>query len=142
MKGFLLDTNVISELRKGSRGNPAVLRWFDHRDEALLFVSVLTIGELYKGVELANEVRTRAIRNFTEEIEDRFRSRLLPVDSAVARTWGEIAGNATRRGRQLQPVDALLAATASVRGLVVATRNVRDFEASGVRTVNPFEFDG
>lgn len=140
MRGFLVDTNVLSELHRGRQGNAAALRWLDARDETTLFVSVLTIGELYRGVETAPAARSPRLRRFVEEIESRFAARLLCVDENVSRAWGELAARATRAGRTLQPVDALIAATASAYDLVVATRNVRDFEPSGVRTVNPFEF--
>ena len=134
--GYLLDTNVISETRK-LRADAGVMAFLAAADSAGLFLSVLTLGELRKGVEakrrsdLATAARLGA---WVDDIETTFADRVLPVDRAVARLWGELWA------RQALPViDTLIAATAITRGFILVTRNTRDVTATGVPLVDPWQ---
>lgn len=134
---YLIDTNVLSEL---ARSSPAtgVLAWFRDVDDAQLHLSVLTVGELRRGVErLAPGKRQEGLRRWLEyDIPRRFEQRLLPVDAAVADRWGRLCADV---GRTLPAVDGLLAATALRHDLRLVTRNVKDFAATGVALVNPWD---
>ena len=136
---FLLDTAVVSELVRKSP-SAAVLKWIDGQDEATLHLSVLTIGELEKGVaRLPASVRRSRLQSWVRrDLAERFGGRLLPIDTRTAARWGAIAGESERRGRPLPVIDCLIAATALVHGLAVATRNVGDFERCGANCVNPW----
>jgi predicted nucleic acid-binding protein len=136
---FLLDTAVVSELvRKNPSG--AVLKWIDGQDEASFYLSVLTIGELEKGVaRLPASVRRSRLQSWVRrDLVERFGGRLLPIDTRTAARWGAIAGESEKRGRPLPVIDCLIAATALVHGLAVVTRNVGDFERCGANCVNPW----
>ena len=136
---FLLDTAVISEL---VRKNPsaAVLKWIGDQDEASLHLSVLTIGELEKGIARLppSARRNRLLSWVRRDLVERFGGRLLPIDTRTAARWGAISGESEKKGRPLPVIDCLIAATALVRGLAVATRNVEDFERCGATCVNPW----
>ena len=136
---FLLDTAVVSELVRKSP-SAAVLKWIDGQDEATLHLSVLTIGELEKGVaRLPASVRRSRLQSWVRrDLAERFGGRLLPIDTRTAARWGAIAGESEKRGTPLPVIDCLIAATALVHGLAVATRNVGDFERCGVTCVNPW----
>lgn len=133
---WLLDTNVISEIRKGLRGDPGVARWAAGRqDDAWL--SVLTIGELRRGIELKrrkDEVTARHLDIWLQGLLGNFESRILPIDARVAEVWGRLNVSDPR-----PVVDTLLAATAIVHGLTLVTRNVSDVAGTGAKVVNPFE---
>ena len=136
---FLLDTAVVSELvRKGP--SAAVLAWIDGQDEASLYLSVLTIGELEKGIaRLPASARRNRLQSWVRrDLAERFGGRLLPIDTRTATRWGAVAGESEKRGRPLPVIDCLIAATALVHGLTVATRNVGDFERCGVTCFNPW----
>ena len=139
MAGYLLDTPVLSELVKPAP-HPAVVSWIDSANEATLYVSVLTLGELRKGVSrLPPSERREALEQWLmHDVASRFRGRLLPVDAATALEWGALQGTALRAGAPLPAVDALIAASARVHALTVVTRNVRDLERCGVPIVNPW----
>ena len=133
---FLLDTNVVSELRKGSRADPGVVAWITQIDDADLFLSVVVSGELRQGVErlrLRDAVQAESLDRWLRALNDEYAERLLPVDSRIADLWGRL--NAPD---PISAVDGLLAATAIVHGLTFVTRNVRDVERTGVRLHNPF----
>ena len=136
---FLLDTAVVSELVRKSP-SAAVLKWIEGQDEASLHLSVLTIGELEKGVaRLPASVRRNRLQSWVRrDLAERFGGRLLPIDTRTAARWGAIAGESERRGRPLPVIDCLIAATALVHGLAVVTRNVGDFERCGASCVNPW----
>jgi predicted nucleic acid-binding protein len=134
---YLIDTNVLSELRRKSP-DPSVARWFAYRPAGTLYLSVLTLGELRKGVErLTEPARRLALLDWLEtELPAFFAGRLLAVDAAVADRWGYLQA---RAGRPLPAIDSLLAATAMQHGLVLVTRNVRDVAELGVQVLNPWD---
>ena len=136
---FLLDTSVISELVKPSPDD-SVVKWMTQADETSLYLSVLTIGELEKGIaKLPASSRRSKIENWVRsDLADRFRERLLAIDGAVAATWGKLAGEAEARGEPLPVVDGLIAATGIVHDLIIATRNTTDFERCGASCFNPW----
>ena len=136
---YLLDTCLLSELPK-RQPNAGVAAWIDTTDESLLFVSTLTLGELRKGIEkLANSQRRQAIRSwFERDVTPRFRDRILAADLEVCLRWGQLSAESERLGRPRPVVDTLLASTALVHGLVLVTRNERDFEHLPVRVINPW----
>lgn len=134
---YLLDTNVLSELRKGPRTDPGVSRWFDSTDEGAIFLSVLVVGEVRQGIESLRRRDRRAARTlelWLRAVSESYGERILPIDAAVADRWGTL--NVPDR---LPAIDGLLAATALVHGLRVVTRNSDDFERAGVEVLNPFE---
>jgi len=133
---YLVDTNVISELRKGDRSNRAVVRWFAAVDDEELFLSVLTIGEIRRGIDsLARRDGAAAatLNRWLKTVVEGFTARILPIDRAVAEEWGRLNVAAS-----LPVIDSLLAATARVHGLALVTRNTKDVAATGVVCLNPF----
>ena len=134
---FLIDTNIISEVRKGARGNPTVAAWWNGVDEDDLWLSSLVLGEIRKGVELVRRRDPRkaeALEAWLAEVMSHFGNRVLPVDTAVAEQWGRM--NAIR---PLPVIDALMAATAKANGLTLVTRNAADVAGLDVDVLNPFE---
>lgn len=132
---WLLDTNVVSEIRKGRRGDPGVMRWVAGRQDAA-WLSVLTFGELRRGVELRrrkDEVAGRSLHVWLDGLIANFGNRVLPVDTRVADLWGRL-----NVPNPVPTVDGLIAATALVHRLTLVTRNVRDVAATGVAVFNPF----
>jgi predicted nucleic acid-binding protein len=140
MSGFLLDTNCISELVR-VKPEPRVLEWMEAADEGLLYLSVLTLGEIRKGLAgLPQSKRRTHLEAWLEvELQARFSRRILPVDAAVADRWGVLAADAKRKGKALSTIDALLAATALHYNLTVVSRNVSDFANTQVSFLNPWE---
>ena len=139
MSAFLLDTNVISELIK-PKPEPKVTRWIDGTDEELLFLSVLTLGEIRKGVVLLpRSVRRTALEAWlSKELPSRFSNRILSVDQEVADQWGHLSGLTSARGVHVGVIDGLLAATAIEHNLTLVTRDTRDVAATGVTLFNPW----
>lgn len=138
MRGYLLDTNVVSEARKGRRIIPSVLAWYESVDDDELFLSVLVIGEIRKGIEQARSkdpVKARALEGWLTGLEERYGDRVLPITAAVANQWGHLSAI-----RPLSTVDGLLAATAMVHDLTLVTRNVTDVAHTKVKLLNPFTF--
>ena len=133
---FLIDTHVISELRKGERTNAKVQSWFRSVDDAELYLSVLVIGELRQGVERLRRRDPPAaakLDRWLHELVERHAERTLPVDVVVADRWGRL------NVPDLIPVvDGMLAATALVHSLTLVTRNTRDIQRTGVRHLDPF----
>lgn len=136
---YLLDTATVSEWTK-PHPDSGVVRWFDEVDEDQTFLSVVTVAELRHGVErLAPGRRRAALESWLNgELPDRFEGRLLPVERDVADAWGRLVARLERRGRPVDAMDALVAATAECHELRVVTRNVSDFESTGVGVVNPW----
>ena len=137
---YLLDTCLISELVK-KVPHPAVVNWLDSQDEQGLFLSVLTIGELQKGIsKLPDSKRKDELQAWVEhDLALRFTGRIIDVDMEVMLIWGRLQGESERKGETLPVMDSLIAATAKAHGLVVVTRNVRDIERCQVRVCNPWE---
>jgi toxin FitB len=133
---YLIDTNVLSELRRKAP-DARVLDWFSQRPTGTLYLSVLTLGEIRKGVEaLSDPPRRLALLDWLEtELPAFFVGRILPIDAAVADRWGRMVAQA---GRPLPAIDSLLAATALQHGLILVTRNLRDVKGLGVQVVNPW----
>lgn len=133
---YLLDTNVLSELRKGARAHPRVREWFGDAEEEAIFTSVLVLGELRRGVE---SIRHRdpaaavALDQWLARLVDQFAERIVVIDGATANRWGML-----NVPDPIPCVDGLLAATALVHGMTLVTRNTRDVERTGVATLNPF----
>lgn len=135
---YLLDTNVISDRTK-PRPEPKVTEWVDGIPPEHLALSTITMGEILKGVlKLHPGPRRATLAHWVEELPRSFRGHLLPIDLPIAQKWGEVEDNARRSGRALSVPDGLLVATAKVLGLVVVTRNERDFLGRGVDVVNPW----
>lgn len=136
MIGLLLDTNIVSELRRPTR-NLGFRRWWESVESDALYLSAITLGEIEYGVQrLARKDadRAQALAEWAAEIHHEFSSRVLPVDGEVARTWGRFSALRTR------PVaDALIAATAHTHDLTLVTRNVADFADLPVRLLDPFD---
>ena len=143
MNGFLLDTNIISEFVR-PRPDPRVIAWADGLDETLLFLSVLTLGEIRKGVASLRSASRRAELDawLVSNLRLRFADRILAIDEAVADRWGQIAGKALSRRNPLPVIDGLLAATALHYNLTLVTRNTKDVAPTGVPVFNPWEFKG
>ncbi len=137
---FLLDTCVISELIKPSPSSN-VVRWVDDQDEEGLYISVITVGEIEKGISKLPEGKKKVQLQawLYSELTDRFNDRILDVSLDVAHTWGRIFGEAEKNGRSLPVIDALIAATAITKGLTVVTRNTDDMKESGVALLDPWE---
>lgn len=136
---FLLDTNVISEAGK-PRPDPGVIDWLASMDEEQLFLSVISLAELRHGIERMDDGRRKAALDIwlTEQLSPRFDDRLLLVDTGTADQWGRVVARAQDAGRPIGAMDAFLAAHAQQHQLTLVTRNVSDFEATGVRLFNPW----
>jgi hypothetical protein len=141
MSGFLLDTNVISELTR-PKPEPRVTQWLDSIDESQLYLSVLTLGEIRKGLRTMSpgQRRTRLEMWLTTNLKTRFAGRLLDIDAAVADYWGQLAGDARRQGVAVPVIDGLLAATALHHHLTMVTRNVQDYMVhQNIQAFNPWD---
>ena len=134
---FLLDTNVVSELRRGQRGNPGVVAWFASIAVTDLFISALVIGELRKGIAMSRRrqdyTQAENLDAWLRGLVHLFDERILPVDAAVADAWGQMYAI-----RNVPIVDGLLAATAKVHGLTLVTRNLSQVQGLGADLLNPF----
>lgn len=131
-----LDTNIVSELRKGKRAHPGVQSWFASTDQAKLFTSVLVLGEIRRGIEQLRRrdpMAAASLDRWLLLLASGFEDRVLPVDAEVSDRWGRLNVPVS-----LPAVDSLLAATALVHGLTLVTRNVRDVERTGAAVFDPF----
>jgi predicted nucleic acid-binding protein len=140
MSGFLLDANCISEAVR-VHPEPKVTAWIEAADESLLYLSVLTLGEIRKGIAALPERkrRTRLETWLEVELRARFSERILSIDADVADRWGLLAGRAKAEGRHLSAIDGLLAATAVHHNLTIVTRSAGDFSNLPVAVLNPWE---
>lgn len=136
---FLLDTNIISEGAK-PRPDAGVMDWLASMDEEQMFLSVVSVAELRHGIELMDKGSRKAALDLwlTEHLAPRFEERLLPVDIRTAEQWGRIVARSQAVGRPIGAMDAFIAAHAQQHDLTLVTRNVSDFEATGVRLFNPW----
>ena len=137
---YLLDTCLISELSK-SKPDKKVVDWVLSENEAGFYVSVLTFGELHKGIEkLPKSKKKDELRIWIEgELKDRFQNRIIGIDMRVSILWGKIQCVAEKKGKPMPAIDSLIAATGIAHDLIVVTRNVSDMEQSGVTLLNPWE---
>ena len=135
---YLLDTDLMSEWVE-PRPHPDVVEWFAGVDEDLVFLSVVSFGEIRHGVDLLPEGRRRERLELwlTDELPARFEGRILDVDRAVADAWGAITARGQKAGRTVGSMDAFFAATAEVHGLTLVTRNVKDYEGLGLALCDP-----
>ncbi len=132
----LLDTCVLSELRR-PKGNIGVRRAVEALDDENLFVSVISIGEIAKGIALLRENENkRALQTWLQALERNYTDRILSIDLETGRIWGELSAAAQKAGLQVPASDGLIAATARRHGLHVMTRNTADFEPTGVLVLN------
>jgi toxin FitB len=135
---LLLDTCVLSELQKPS-GSPGVQSFVDLSPSKSLFLSVITIGEITKGVALLPESeRKSSLRAWLNGLSSQFEDRILPLDQETAEIWGELSASGQQRGRSIPVADGLIAATALRHGLHVATRNTAHFVSAGAMIVDPW----
>ncbi len=136
---YLIDTNVISELRKGAQANSGVRAFFDHviEENIPIYPSAITIGELRRGVDLifhrGDIVQGQRLENWLHTLLEHYQDHILSIDSEIALLWGKL-----RVPHHEHALDKLIAATAIIYDLIVVTRNSKDFEHSGVRWLNPF----
>jgi predicted nucleic acid-binding protein len=140
MTGFLLDTNCISEVVR-LKPDPRVTAWIEASEESLLYLSVLTLGEIRKGLAALPQGKRRSrLETWLEaELQARFSGRILSIDAAVADRWGLLAAVAKIKGKPLSAIDGLLAATAIHHNLTIVSRNAGDFTNTQVPVVNPWE---
>ena len=141
MNGYLIDTNVLSEFGKTQPPDPRVKQWIAFAEPASLFASVVTWGELRKGIESKPQAQRRpGLEQWLErDLRDWFQSRLLPVTKTIADRWGVLAGQSKLKGKALTMADGLLLATAFEHDLVIVTRNAKDFAGYGASLFNPWE---
>jgi predicted nucleic acid-binding protein len=139
VSGFLLDTNIISELVK-PKPEPKVVIWIDSVDENLLYLSVLTLGEIRKGIASLRDASRRVTLEawLDSDLILRFAERILPIDHSVADRWGRITAAAAAAKSPLPVIDGLLAATALDQNLTLVTRNTKDIAVTGVPVFNPW----
>lgn len=140
MSGFLVDTNVISELIK-QVPNKAVCQWIDQRKPAELYLASMTIGELMRSAsKIGNTRRGKTLLKWVEiDLTTQFSQRILPFDGTAAAEWGRVMGESDRLGKSLPFADAQIAAIARVHQLTIVTRNVKDFERMFESVLNPFD---
>ena len=133
---YLVDTNVLSEWRKGARANAGVVSWCEEVADDEIHLSVLTVGELRRGINSIarrDASAARVLDRWLRGIVDGFHERLLPIDRDIAEEWGRM-----NVAHSLPVIDSLLAATAKVHGLTLVTRNTKDIARTGVHCLNPF----
>ncbi len=140
MSGFLLDTNVISELIR-PKPDDNLLRWIEETDESILFLSVLTLGEIRKGIASLGSGRRRGrLESWLQvDLRSRFQDRILPIGEAIADRWGAVSAIAAAKGKPVPVIDGLLAATALHHNLTLVTRNSSDVAGTGVPTLDPWQ---
>jgi predicted nucleic acid-binding protein len=140
MTGFLLDTNIPSEMTR-PQPKSSVIQWLDDADDEQLYFSVVSIGEILKGITIlaAGKRRSTLQQWLDETLRPWFQGRILSIDESSAARWGVLAGECQLKGRPLRVADGLIAATALEHDLTIVTRNTRDFEGLGVDILNPWE---
>lgn len=136
---YILDTNVVSEL-VAREADQKVVNWVDSIDSESVFLSVITIGELKKGIEkLPDSKRKKTLESWLEEdLLVRFRGRILPLDIPVLLTWGRLVTSLEKEGKPLPAIDSLLAATAAQTGFTLVTRNTGHFDPAGISVFDPW----
>jgi predicted nucleic acid-binding protein len=139
MSGFLLDTNVVSELAK-PKPEPKVFSWFQKVDQNLCYLSVLTVGQIRKGIVVLPDAKRRVtIEAWLEkDLHTCFEGRILPVSEDIADRWGTLTGHAYLKGKLIPVIDGFIAATAIHHNLTLVTCNTKDVDETGVGLFNPF----
>ena len=133
---YLLDTCLLSEFMK-PQGNRGVINWFKAQDDETLYISVLAIGEIRKGIKkLGATKRSDELRTWLDSVVFRFDSRILAFDISMANRWGDLIANLESKGRPMPVTDSLMAATALEHNLTIVTRNEDDFEPTGAKVLN------
>ena len=137
---YLLDTCVISEMIK-SKPDKNVISWLQEQNENSLYLSVLTFGEIEKGIEKASDrIRKQKLRLWVEDdLKKRFEGRIIPIDFSIAAEWGKVQGKAELLGKPMPTIDGLIAVSGLVNQCTVVTRNVSDMEQSSAELSNPWE---
>jgi predicted nucleic acid-binding protein len=137
---YLLDTCVLSEFTR-RQPDEKVIRWLDSIDEDKLFISVITVGEIQRGVERLPESprKTELLAWMNNGLIERFGQRILPLGAATLLLWGSLTARPETSGRKLPVMDSLIAATALQHNLILATRNAADFSPCGLQLTNPWE---
>lgn len=140
MSGYLLDTNVVSEFTR-VRPEPKVISWFQATSEELLYLSVLTVGEIRKGIDSLPRSNKRALLEswLANDLVLRFAGRILEVNLDIAERWGLISAQAKIAGTPLAMIDGLMAATALHHNLTLVTRNTKDVRMAGINVLNPWQ---
>lgn len=137
--GYLLDTCVLSEFKK-KQPEQKVIDWLDAQIEGTLFLSVVTIGEIQKGISrLPASKRRTELETWLGELILRYDKRMLPLDTQVMRQWGQLIGTLETQGRNMPLLDSLIAATTLTHNLTLVTRNEDDFAAANVTILNPWK---
>jgi predicted nucleic acid-binding protein len=139
MKGFLLDTNIPSEMTR-PYPEPSVSQWLENAEDSQLYLSVISLGEISKGITILAEGGRRAqLRQWLDDtLRPWFAGRVLPVNEPIAERWGVLSGQSKLIGKPLNVADGLIAATALEHNLTLVTRNVTDFGGLGVAILNPW----
>ena len=142
MTGYLLDTNIPSELVR-PQPSLCVVKWLDEQENESLFISVVTLGEIKKGITLLPAGKRRRFLEgwYIDELPPWFDGRILPVSAPVAERWGELDGLRQLEGNPLNTADGMIGATALEHGLTLVTRNINDFVVLGVSMINPWEIE-
>jgi len=137
---YLLDTCVISEL-VAKKPNPKVVNWIDSIDPDSAYLSVITVGEIRKGIEKLPDSRRKSTLHswLIEELMARFSGKILPIDSEVVLMWGQLIGSLESDGKKMAAIDSLIAATALYNHCSLVTRNETDFKHTGIAIINPWE---
>ena len=138
---YILDTNVISEL-VAPQPDTNVTRWIESIDPKTVYLSVITVGELKKGIENLSDSRRKTVLEewLINDLLVRFQDQLLPIDSSTMQAWGSLVTRMEAIGKPMPAIDSLLAATTLHRGFTLCTRNVGDFEHAGISLLNPWEY--
>ena len=135
---YLLDTCVFSEFVKPAF-NEAVMEFISEQDESLLFISSMTLGELHKGIQdLANSKKKTNLFIWIGAIEEQFEGRVLPFDNECAIEWAQLCSDTEKKGKKMAAFDSIIAAVARKNNLCLVTRNVKDFQHSGLEFLNPW----
>lgn len=139
---YLLDTCVLCEYVK-KKPNERVIQWLDEQQEASLFISVLSIGEIKKGIikiQYQQPQRYQKLTVWLQTVELRFSKRIINLDYNIVNCWAKICGQSEAKGQKLPIMDSLIAATAYKQNLIIVTRNVTDFQFSSVQVFSPWDF--
>ena len=136
---YLLDTCLLSEFMKPQE-NRGVIEWFDAQNDETLYISVLAIGEIRKGItKLGTSKRAGELNSWLESVVMRFDTRILSFDITMANRWGDLKAGLESKGRPMPVIDSLMAATALARDLTLVTRNTQDFADTGVKIFDPWD---